>query len=1136
VTAFTDFDPQEPLGPGRTVIEASAGTGKTFTISALVTRLIAEEGVPLEQILVVTFTNAATAELRDRIRKRMVETLRALTIPSPPSLRSAPLPKGEESHPPSGRVGGPKGVESHPPLGRVGGPKGSPGRGSDHDEHIDHLLNLAPAARTLAATRLQEALTHFDRAQIFTIHGFAQRLLGKLGLRARLSPDLEPGEPDEMLLHHVAGDLLVGRYASGNGDPPQSKDVVAIGRSVVGTPDARIVPDPAAAIGEAAARVELAHAMRAEVQRRMRSAGLVTFDDGLIEVRDTLADPEVGAAARELLARRYSVALVDESQDTDPIQWQVIRAVFDDSRLVVIGDPKQSIYSFRGADVESYLSALAGAAAKRTLRTNWRSDGPLLDALDALFAEATFGDDQIAYHRVRPAPDHTAARITGTPAPLMIRRFGAAIDIPKRKKDNHFYINEARQTVAADVAACIVELLNTGVTIEGEPLRPDHIAVLCRTGKQVDMMRAQLGLRGVPSVAARTGGVLASPAAEEWRRFLHGVESPERMTLVRLAAGSLLLGYSPQQVAALSDEECLDLQRQMQEWRTLLYEDGVPALVAAVDRFAGFSARVLATDDGERIITDLTHIAEEMHAAWRRRRTATLVAWLETAMAEATRRQDSGIEEAESRQRRLETDAAAVQVQTIHAAKGLQWPVVMVPYAWDVTQHRIDIPVFHGDQGMPRPGVARQRLIDVGGKTAPEFDEHVRLAQAEDAAEESRLLYVALTRAEHHLQVWWVENSDNTQNSKLNELLTARSPEALVAAAWGSLGFTISNDLPGIEMYRPSAAPPATLQRARFDRELDHHWRRASFSSLSPEHPIGVVAETSEQPTRSDETGLDDESDEIPVAIGESVLPMADLPRGARFGTLVHHVFEEVPFDAPNLEAAIRDALAPELQYATWDFDPEQLVAGLVAAMETPLGPDAVSPRLRDLDVRRVFDELTFELPVRTAAGTVSLRDIGDVMLQHLWGDDPYRTYAETLHDLPGTRFRGFLTGAIDLTAVLPGEHYVVMDYKSNPLPPRGGTASPLDYGPQQLAAAMIDGNYVLQATLYQVALHRYLQWRLRGYDPARHLGGSMYLFVRGMAGADAPVVDGERCGVARWQPPTEMITELSRLFAGGER
>jgi len=201
------------------------------------------------------------------------------------------------------------------------------------------------------------------------------------------------------------------------------------------------------------------------------------------------------------------------------------------------------------------------------------------------------------------------------------------------------------------------------------------------------------------------------------------------------------------------------------------------------------------------------------------------------------------------------------------------------------------------------------------------------------------------------------------------------------------------------------------------------------------------------------------------------------------------------------------------------------------------LGPEVAAPRLSELTPARTLDELTFELPVRTAAGTVSLADIGRVLEEHLPIDDPYRPYAATLQGLGAVRFRGYLTGAIDLTAAVPfpdGERFVVVDYKSNALPLLGEVASPLDYGPGPLAAAMIAGNYVLQATLYQVALHRYLQWRLAGYDPERHLGGALYLFVRGMAGPDVPVVDGERCGVARWRPPAAMITALSELFAGG--
>jgi exodeoxyribonuclease V beta subunit len=526
---------------------------------------------------------------------------------------------------------------------------------------------------------------------------------------------------------------------------------------------------------------------------------------------------------------------------------------------------------------------------------------------------------------------------------------------------------------------------------------------------------------------------------------------------------------------------------------------------------------------------------------WRRRRIGSLVGWLEAAMTEAEGREAANAEEPESRQRRLETDAAAVQVQTVHAAKGLQWPVVLVPYAWDVWVSKPSIPVFHADA---TGGGARARRIDVGGPDAPEFADHVARAMAEDAGEEGRLLYVALTRAEHHLQTWWIEGVERTADSKLHELVTAagRTPDDLVAASGGTVAMPVLTALPAVEHYRPQEPAPATLERARFTRRLDHWWRRASFSSLSPIHPLDAGAETAEAAPKADEVVPEPVADEALVPVGVSVLAMADLPRGARFGTLLHEVIEQVPFDAPDVEASVRAALAPQLEVGGWDFDPDAFVAAVGAALTTPLGPEPDAARLVDLDPARTFAELSFELPVRTERGTVSLADIGRIMGEHLAASDPYRGYAATLAGFPETRFRGYLTGAVDLTAVMPnlgggegpvGDRYVVVDYKSNALPMLGEVASPLDYGPGPLAGAMVDGNYVLQATLYQVALHRYLQWRLAGYDPQRHLGGAMYLFVRGMAGPDAPVVEGERCGVVRWRPPVAMIVALSALFKG---
>jgi len=1093
VTTPGPLHPAEPLGGGRTIIEASAGTGKTFTIAAAVARLVAVEGVDLDRILVVTFTIAATAELKGRVRDRLVTTLQAL--------------------------------EGSPP--------------GDPDEHLAVLLDLPPDARETAGKRLRGALTDFDRAQIFTIHGFAQRLLGRLGFRVRLPETLEPGEIDDLLLAQVASDLVVARYA----DNPDGEEVVTpseaarAAREVLGHPDARVVPEAAAVEAPFRAHVEMALEVAAEAKRRMRAAGAMTFDDGLLEVRDALTDPDVGQAAAALLRRYFDVGLVDESQDTDPIQWQIVRRIFDDARLVVIGDPKQSIYSFRGADIEAYLSAVEGAATHRTLSTNWRSDGPLVEALDVLFAGATFGDDRIEYRKVEPADIHRSARIAGAGAPLRIRSLSSDLPIDQRK-DGFFAVGACREMVAADVAAEIVGLLDGGVAITRDDgsetlLGPSDIAVLCRTRSAVEMVRRELAARQVPSVVARTGGVLASPAAEEWRRFLLGVERPDRLDLVRLAATTCLVGRPLEEVAARDDEAALDLQRQMRAWHDTLADGGVPALIGALGRETRLAARLLATPDGERLLTDLIHIAEELHAVFRRGRAGPLAAWLETAMEETAEREKRYAEEPESRQRRLETDAEAVTVQTVHGAKGLQYPVVLVPYAWDVAGQKPHYPVFHDPE--PSDGdEPRRRLINVAGGGSPGIDDHCDLAMAEDHAEESRLLYVALTRAQHHLVVWWVENHLRIRDAKLTELLNrdGQTPETLAATSNGRIEVTTVTEPPPSESYRPSPREPATLQHARWARDTDQTWRRVSFSSLSADQPLAVVEERTEHPLRSDEAESPvDEEPPAPTAL----LPMADLPAGARFGTLVHDLLERLRFDAADLEAELAALAEVELRTAGWDFAPEALAVGVAAAVATPLGPEPDAVALADLDGARLLRELVFELPVRTGAEAMTLGDIGRVMDRHLEPGDPYRDFVTETMARPFQPFRGYLSGAVDLVAVLPGERYVVMDYKSNYLPVLGAVPGPADYGPAALAAEMNSHRYVLQATLYQVALHRYLQWRLPGYDPATHLGGSMYLFIRGMIGPDTPVVAGERCGVARWRPPAEMIVALSRLLAGDD-
>ena len=558
-------------------------------------------------------------------------------------------------------------------------------------------------------------------------------------------------------------------------------------------------------------------------------------------------------------------------------------------------------------------------------------------------------------------------------------------------------------------------------------------------------------------------------------------------------------------------------------------------MFADIDRTTDMTARVLARPDGERELTDLNHIAEELHSAWRGGGTGSLVVWIEAAMDEADRNAENNIEDAESRQRRLDTDAAAVQVLTIHAAKGLEYPVVMVPYLWDIPRPPIRLPIFH-DLEPARPGEPRARLIDVGGPESPDFDSHKEAAMSEEAAEESRLLYVALTRARHLVVMWWIENTWNSASTELHRILTrGGDPDVamrrLIERSAGTISQTILTEHQPFVAYEGEDRVVATLERAHLDRSLDYGWRRVSFSSLSPDRPLDGEAETADEPDRVDEA----DGGQEPAGAG-GPLVMADLPRGARFGSLVHDVLQRVPFDAPDLAASIRSELARLARHSSWDFDVDTFVSGISAALETPLGPGDDAPTLRDLDPAKLLKEMEFELPLRTSASTTSLREIAAVALEHLAADDPHRAYFSRLHALDPYRFRGFMAGAIDLTTVLPapgGDGYVVMDFKSNTLPTLGDLPDATDYGPTPLTDAMHHGNYVLQALLYEVALHRYLQWRLDGYDPPVHLGGSLYLFVRGMIGAGTPVVDGERCGVARWSPPTELILAMSDLFAG---
>ena len=1090
-TEFQEYNPAEQVGVGRTLIEASAGTGKTFTIAAMVTRLIAEEGINLSKILVVTFTRAAASELKDRIRQRILKTWMFLDGEHTPDIS---------------------------------------------DEHMRMMYHPDLIVREERSRRLSEALNGFDSAAIFTIHGFAMRLLRNLGFCSRLPHNATPGEVDDSIIRRAAADLLISSSQdslrnSGMMPPFKTVDLAEIGQILADEPDLTVLPDLETGRGLTEVMYEkasLAKQMREMTDKRMTDARKVTYDDTLVEALEALKDDSVGGRARALLNERYMIALVDEAQDTDPIQWDVIQTIFD--RLVIIGDPKQAIYAFRGADIKSYLTAADNADIRRTLRTNWRADGPLIEALDHLMEGTFFGETSIQYRKVSAAPSNLHSRIHNSGAPLQIRSFADSyINNPKVLKSGivRFSVGEARQAAAEDTASEIVNLLNGNTTLTANPysdirraVNPEDIAVLCRTRKQVDLVRSELDARAVPSVATHAANVFTTPAAEHWRRFLYAVEHPNRMQYVRMAAATPLGGVTVEEAAVLTDAEARIWQQRFYSWQKLMSRSGIEATLDDIKQVTGLLTRMLPEPGGERTLTDIDHVASELQKGWSEQQPGTPLMWLEEAMTEA---KTSSVHGKDSRQRRLETDNAAVKVLTIHAAKGSQHPIVFVPYLWDnPARTRGDrFPVFHNpDQQADN---TRRRYLDVGSAAHKNGQGLAR--QAADK-ESERLLYVALTRAQHRLVVWYVEQAVRADKTKLKQMLDNAGIHPGMLVSKGVEHVTVPTPSPLVQYHTDNLSTPNIEPPAQFNRQLDYEWQRASFSSLSPDHPL----HTPHTPHTPDDMLATSGHPQIP-------LPMADIPGGADFGTLFHDMLDRVNFTSGELVDKFRKELEHLTRDRTWDFGLTELAETAELVVNTPLHPDADTPTLRTLNPGMLLNEMRFEIPVRNSRqSSVTLQNIAQTITETSHPSDPHLPYFQQLAENTehNRQFRGFLTGAIDLVAAIPtagGHCYTVIDYKTNTLPTLGDIPTVADYSPHRLRDAMHHGHYPLQALLYQVALHRYLQLRMPGYIPSTHLGGSMYLFVRGMIGADTPTIDGGRCGVDIWQPHPDTILAVSELL-----
>ena len=635
------FDLLGPLPAARstTVLQASAGTGKTFALAGLVTRYLAEGEATLDQMLLITFGRAASQELRERVRRQIVDAVIAFDDPS-----------------------------------TVG-----------DNQLVAHLLNGTDEERALRKQRLRDAVAGFDAATIATTHQFCQLVLKSLGVAGDTAASVTLLESLDELVAEIVDDLYLAHFGQERDDPIlQYGAALSLAREVVNNPAAELRPRDPEAGSSAAVRVDFAKEVLAELEIRKRRLGVLGYDDLLSRLATALDTDD--SPARVRMHQRWPIVMVDEFQDTDRVQWQVIdRAFSGRSTVILIGDPKQAIYAFRGGDIVTYLQAAKTAGEQKTLATNWRSDAALLERLQVVLRGAQLGDRAIVVEDVEAY--HQGHRLAGAPHNDPFRLRVVKRPTLGRSGIQNLPIDELREHIGADLAADIRALLASGATFDGERLRARDIAVIVERHKDAGACFKALCDAGIPAVYTGDSDVFTSEAAEDWLCLLEAFDQPHRPGMVHAAAATLFFGETAETLAAGGDPLTDRVAETLREWAGHARERGVAAIYEAA-QLGGMGDRVLSWEDGERHMTDLAHMTQLLQDVAHRERLGLpgLRDWL--------RKQRDERSGATERNRRLDSDATAVQVMTVYAAKGLQFPVVYLPFAFNRNAYDRDFVLF----------------------------------------------------------------------------------------------------------------------------------------------------------------------------------------------------------------------------------------------------------------------------------------------------------------------------------------------------------------------------------------------------------------------------------------------------------
>ena len=1143
------FDINSPLPfQKRVLLEASAGTGKTFNLTSLVARYVAEEDLKIDQLLMVTFTNAAASEMRERTRAKLSDALAALESDISPDLVK------------------------------------------QEDIWMKNIVDCTGDIREERKSRLRDAISTVDSATIATIHGFFQQALREVGLRSADSASSEVAQGKDSLGRQILRDELVTMFSAGEVNlmaalPDKTpndleKAILEIIKGLNSNISATAAPDgsedPVA--NEWSAFV---NQIRQKINEQRMSSGTLSFDDLITGLRDLLK-PEnpLSKDVIEGMRARYRLVLIDEFQDTDDTQWDIFSNIFDVEymksvqgtvrsnetflAMIMVGDPKQAIYRFRGADIAAYLKAVEDSNLERfEMKRNFRSDRNLIMGLNRWFhgerdanGEYTgfkFGNRNIAFIQVDAAKKGAGSGLTisGHENESKALQF-RWISTDQKPAPT---VKILRPRIAEDLCNHVTLLLNNGTipdkrdgAVVERRVQPGDISILVRTHVDAEPIVEALRARGIPVVKSNVGSVSQSEAVIQLRTLLSAMASPNDSRRVKALALTWFVGYSFKDL--LDDKKIVDLGLRCNEWAKQLLDLGIVGFYQTLRAEESAVASISLSIEAERRLTDLEHLAELLHSrtSGKKLSAASVLRYLDELAGED--------DESDELLRRIDSDAKAIQITTMHASKGLEYPIVLIPF-----------PKAPNTKGAQVFTYENRRLVNAAPNSSwvvGDLNEETRkaIAQEEIEGDDLRLMYVAFTRAKHQLVVWWA-NSKGMATSPLSRLLFGNHDDITkktkikdgddarnaFTKMQNQIGLDDNDqelmhvtelaidDASIVPLDSPDLADHSIGQSSEFPTQAvrNWNWRRWSFSSLSS----SLKNEDSDSHRGGFDEGestIDSESSIPTSGLNYSGPGLFEMPASAEFGTLVHEILEKVNFTSSTLKEDLIETISGYGSETLRGIDVNNLAQGLLDSLCTQLDPLVPGFQLVNLDSRDRLAEMDFHF-------TLAKPEVSAEQIAMAAADEQSSLFAEYFGQLAqkwsadgGRNIAGLMTGSIDLLFRVRSEDrhkYFVVDYKSNRLHTPGEVVSHSSYGVDSMKKAMEEHHYPLQALFYCVALHRFLSMRVSDYDIDRDLGGAGYLFVRGMVGPETPIVNGIHNGVLAWRPSTQTILNISALLGG---